>query len=298
MSSNIEIEKTCQWCGKTFIARTTVTAYCSHRCSGLAYKERKRQKMVEQCREEQKRVQTGQAEIQEKDFLSPRDAAQLLGVCYKTFYNYINNGSIKAWKMKRKTLVRRVDVEALFTASTERLTVEKEEKAITDFYTTQEVLEKYKLSNTWFWKVAKDQKFPKTTYRGKSLWSKTHVDRFFGKKSPTDDIEEWYTVAEIQEKFNMTLSAIYCHVSKNGIPRKKFGKTVKYSKNHFDVSKGIAEPEPPKEYTYAEAMEKFGMTRDQLHHYIKYHNITRVKKGKFTYISRKELDDLFAPPSI
>lgn len=88
---------------------------------------------------------------------------------------YINNGSIKAWKMKRKTLVRRVDVEALFTASTERLTVEKEEKAITDFYTTQEVLEKYKLSNAWFRKVAKDQKFPKTMYRGKSLWSKTHV---------------------------------------------------------------------------------------------------------------------------
>lgn len=96
----------------------------------------------------------------------------------------------------------------------------------------------------------------------------------------------------------MTLSAIYNHVSKNGIPKKKFGKTVKYSKNHFDVSKGIAEPEPPKDYTYVEAMEKFGMTRDQLHHYIKRYNIPRVKKGKFTYISRKELDDLLAPPSI
>ena len=298
MSSNIEIEKTCQWCGKRFIARTTVTAYCSHRCSGLAYKELKRQKKVEQCKEEQKRVQTGQAEIQEKEFLSPRDAAQLVGVCYKTFYNYINNGSIKTWKMKRKTLVRRVDVEDLFTASPERLTVEKEEKAITDFYTTQEVLEKYKLSNGWFWKVAKEQKFPKTVYRGKNLWSKAHVDRFFGKKSPVDDIEDWYTVPEIQDKFGMTLSAIYNHVSKNGIPKKKFGKTVKYSKNHFDVSKGIAEPEPPKDYTYVEAMEKFGMTRDQLHHYIKRYNIPRVKKGKFTYISRKELDDLLAPPSI
>ena len=126
--------------------------------------------------------------------------------------------------MKRKTLVRRVDVEDLFTASPERLTVEKEEKAITDFYTTQEVLEKYKLSNGWFWKVAKEQKFPKTVYRGKNLWSKAHVDRFFGKKSPVDDIEDWYTVPEIQDKFGMTLSAIYNHVSKNGIPKKKFGK--------------------------------------------------------------------------
>lgn len=39
MSSNLKIEKICQWCGKSFIARTTTTAYCSHRCSGLAYKK-------------------------------------------------------------------------------------------------------------------------------------------------------------------------------------------------------------------------------------------------------------------
>lgn len=220
MSSNIEIEKTCQWCGKRFIARTTVTAYCSHRCSGLAYKERKRKKKVEQCKEEQKRVQTGQAEIQEKDFLSPRDAAQLLGVCYKTFYNYINNGSIKAWKLKRKTQVRRVDVERLFTTSPERLTVEKEEKAITDFYTTQEVLEKYKLSNGWFWKVAKEQKFPKTVYRGKNLWSKEHVDRFFvmmfGQvvKVGSDKRSGNYVILQHGD---FTVS--YCHLSKGHVKK-------------------------------------------------------------------------------
>ena len=45
-------------------------------------------------------------------------------------------------------------------------------------------------------------------------------------------------------------------------------------------------------------MEKYNLTRDQLHHYLKYHNITRTKRGKYTYISRKELDDLLAPPTI
>ncbi len=40
------------------------------------------------------------------------------------------------------------------------------------------------------------------------------------------------------------------------------------------------------------------MTHDQMHHYVKYHNILRVKKGRYTYISRKELDDLLAPPTI
>ena len=93
-------------------------------------------------------------------------------------------------------------------------------------------------------------------------------------------------------------SAIYCLVSKEGIPKIKVGIEARYSKKNFDIAKGIAEPEAPKEYTIAEAMEKFGMTRDQIYHYVKTYNITRTKRGKYTYISRKELDDLLAPPTI
>ena len=96
----------------------------------------------------------------------------------------------------------------------------------------------------------------------------------------------------------MTLSAIYNLASKEGIPKMKVGKEVRYSKNHFDVAKGLAEPEPPSDYSIAEAMEKYGMTRDQFYHYVKTYKIPRTKRGKYTYISRKELDELLAPPTI
>ncbi len=46
-----------------------------------------------------RRVQTGLKEIDEKELLTPRQAAQYLGLCYKTFYIYINKGVIKAWKL-------------------------------------------------------------------------------------------------------------------------------------------------------------------------------------------------------
>ena len=92
MSSNIQIEKVCQWCGKNFIARTTQTEYCSKRCAEHAYKDRKRKEKMERCKEEVRRVQTGMKEIDEKEFLTPRQAAQYLGLCYKTFYIYINKG--------------------------------------------------------------------------------------------------------------------------------------------------------------------------------------------------------------
>ena len=46
MSSNIKVERICEWCGKKFIAQTTVTRFCSKRCAEHSYKERLRQKKM------------------------------------------------------------------------------------------------------------------------------------------------------------------------------------------------------------------------------------------------------------
>lgn len=46
MSSNIRISKICEHCNKPFIARTTVTRYCSDNCAKKAYKLRKRNEKI------------------------------------------------------------------------------------------------------------------------------------------------------------------------------------------------------------------------------------------------------------
>lgn len=173
----------------------------------------------------------------------------------------------------------------------------KEKQPITEFYTTKEVLERFGISNSWLFKAAKENNFPKITQRGKTLWSKSHIDRFFAKSAPKEDITEWYTAAEIQERYGMTLSAIYNLVSKVNIPKKKVGCEARYSKWHFDKAKGIAVNEPDT-YTMQEAMAKYSMTRDQLYHYIKTYGISKVKVGRIIKISKQELDNLFAPPKI
>lgn len=71
-----------------------------------------------------------------------------------------------------------------------------------------------------------------------------------------------------------------------------------HEKKHFDIAKGIRQAEEPKYYTVQEAMEKFKITRDQLYHYTKYHQIPKIKKGKYTLISKPELDNLFEDPII
>lgn len=299
MSSNIEIKKKCRWCGAEFIARKTTTEYCSHRCSGLAYKERKRQAKLDSYQREYEYQQSGQKEVAKQEFLTPTQAATLLGVCHVTIYNYINRGVIKVWKLKRKTLIRRADVDALFsTLEIQEPSATRQQPSITEFYTSKEVQEKYGVSNSGMYKIAEREGWPKTQSRGKTLWSRSHVDRYFANQQPKEEISEWYTVADIQAKYGMTLSAIYTLVSKEGIPKKKQGNYVMYSKYHFDLAKGQTSPKEPEYFTYPEAMAKYNLTRDQLHHYLKYHNITREKKGKYTLILRSELDSLLGSPEI
>lgn len=299
MSSRIDIQKRCKWCGAIFTAHKTTTEYCSHRCGNLAYKDKVRKQRIESLQHELgKSIKT--PPNLNKEYLTPSEVAELLHIGRTSIYRYIRNGAIKVIRFDRKTLVRKVDIENM-TTYIEQETKEKqikEKTPITDFYTTAEVKEKFNVAESWIFAIAKKNNIPRTFNRGKTYWSKKHIDAYFAKKAPNPDITEWYSTQEIQEKFGMTLAAVYCFVSKNAIPKKKEGIMVYYSKKHVDIAKGVAAPEEPKYYTVPEAMEKFNLTRDQLYHYATYHNIPKMKKGKYTLISKAELDKLLAAPKI
>ena len=290
MSSRIDIQKRCKWCNAVFTAHKTTTEYCSHRCTNLAYKDRVRKQRIESLQHELGKSIKTPPNLNNKEYLTPSEVAELLNIGRTSIYRYILNGVIKVIRFERKTLVRRADIEDMTDFIVQ--------VPIIDFYTTAEVKEKYHVNESWIFAVAKKNNIPRTFNRGKTYWSKKHMDAYFAKKAPNPDITEWYSTQEMQEKFGMTLSAIYTFVSKNAIPKKKEGIMVYYSKKHVDIAKGVAAPEEPQYYMVVEAMEKFNLTRDQLYHYAKYHNIPKVKKGKYTLISKPELDKLLEAPKI
>lgn len=301
MSSNIDIQKKCKWCGEIFTAHKMSTAYCSHKCANLAYKERVRKERISAYQKELsfKEYNEPLKDLEQREFFTPTVAAKLLGISRATIYRYLADETIKAVQFKGKTLIRRKDIDMLFESSaTYNKRLPQEKVPITEFYTTAEVKDKYNVVDSWIFVVAKKHNIPRTFNRGKTYWSKKHIDNYFGKKAADPEITEWYSVQEIQDKFGMSLAAIYTLASKNAIPKKKEGIMVSYSKKHFDIAKGIAQPDEPQYYTVAEAMAKFNLTRDQLYHYAKYHNIPRVKVGKYVKISRPELDKLFEAPKI
>ena len=114
MSSNIRIEKTCLFCGKTFTAKTTVTQFCSPLCSKKSYKKRKREGKILNAIEREKVQIPFNPIVKEKEFLSIEETCQLLGASRWTIYRLIADSKLPAIKIGRRTIIKRSNIDNLF----------------------------------------------------------------------------------------------------------------------------------------------------------------------------------------
>ncbi len=122
MSSNLQIPKICQHCGNSFVARTTVTKYCGDTCAKRAYKKRKRDEKIKAALEETQQniqgLQTLQSPqsstLHSKQFLSVREAANLIGASRWTIQRMIQREQLKVAKFGRRTIIARTEIDNLF----------------------------------------------------------------------------------------------------------------------------------------------------------------------------------------
>lgn len=97
MSSNIQIQKICELCGTEFTARTTVTRFCSHKCSSRAHKERIRQQKIQKSNAETVKIKNKEVDtIKAKEYLTVSEVAVLIGCSRRTTYRLVSNGTINA----------------------------------------------------------------------------------------------------------------------------------------------------------------------------------------------------------
>ncbi len=118
MSSNIRIPSTCDYCGKEFIAKTLKTRYCSHTCNNRDYKLKLKNKKVnkEIKHRKEKEVSKDLETLKNKEYLSARDAAIIVGCSTKTIYRLVNNGTIKAVNLsKRLTRINRKSLDKIIS---------------------------------------------------------------------------------------------------------------------------------------------------------------------------------------
>lgn len=245
MSSTIKIERICGFCGDSFTAKTTVTQFCSHKCSSRAYKARKRTEKINTSNTTtyQARVKT-EVNISNKEYLSIADVCRLLGVARQTVYNLINRGELEMGKFGGRTIIRKSNIDNLLNKYSEPL---RRDTSSNEYYTIKEVEELYNIKYGRLYEIVKKYKIPKRLYKNKLHISKPHVDKYFTKtRGDINNIKDWYTVDELTTKYRLSRDSVYRIVSEKSIPKKREGRYVYISKWHFDNLELI---EPPKTTT-------------------------------------------------
>jgi len=115
MSSNIRINRICQYCNKEFEARKTTSKTCSDYCAKMFYKARQKAAKIEQSNAETKQVIAKPIEeIKAKDFLSITDTCKLLGISRWTIWRIIKKEEIKAVKIGKRVVISRESINSLF----------------------------------------------------------------------------------------------------------------------------------------------------------------------------------------
>lgn len=315
----------CQWCGATFTAQKSNTRYCSKRCADHANKQRMRkmaQGIVDAHNEEKQRSLKAESEV-----LSPKALADYLGVCKSTIYNYLNRKLFPVLQSSGRTFIRKKDVDAVFDSAPpyrKRNSDGKGKKDVAEagvnpssedsikggrsvsngggnvnggndekYTTVKDTAQRYGLSLSGTDKLLKESGLTIIRHRGKNYYFLSEVEALFRRREADShpEISEWYTCAEIQEKYQLMPASIYDIASCFQIPTKKVHNVTYYSKVHFDMARRIKPADSEMWYTVQEAMDRYGQTRDQVYNVLRYNNIQRVQVGRNVKFRRCDYDE-------
>lgn len=154
MSSNLKIPKTCEFCGKPFIAKQMRTRFCSSNCAHkFSLKEKDGAHME---------IPDNQANpvrlVPERPYISVSEASKILGISQDTIRRQIINGIIPAFNLgERLTRIDRQALEELFRKDLVHLVNSHgknpagqglmKASAVEGYYTISDIAGKYNIPN-------------------------------------------------------------------------------------------------------------------------------------------------------
>ncbi len=341
MSSNSEYPKVCIHCGAHFIAKKISTQYCTHKCSQQAYKKKQKEKRIatahkeirdknkpllyknEDFSEENHPSENSSSSLKQREFLSVAEVAKLIGTGKTTAYNYCVSGKLKCIKMNRKIFIRRSDIDELFNAApnyevtpravkpkpkktpaaTEELIEIDQSIPVTEFIGAKEAALRYGVSKDSVHSIARSHKIPSILYQGVKQYSLAHLDQYYQKADIYAHITEWYTVADIMDKYNVTKSSVYSLVSENKLPRKNDGGRNLYSQSHIDrlMMSKMGDQSITEWCTTEELHERYGLTPKYVAGFVYSNQIPKRRYGGRSQYSTKHIDQALEtrnPPTV
>jgi excisionase family DNA binding protein len=185
MSSNIQVKRICICCNAEFIARTTITKFCSKKCNSRWYKSRSKAAKIERSEKETSQIKAQALQLLKgKEFLTAKEVGSLLGCSVRTVYNLIQSGSINAVNFgQRITRVRAIDLNSIFEErpmNQPKIEVPEFVKAkkltIEDCYSLSEIMNKYNISDRGLYQIIERHGVPKMRKGKFTFVSKDHID--------------------------------------------------------------------------------------------------------------------------
>ena len=167
MSSNMQVKRICQFCQKEFMARTTVTKYCTHKCNSRAHKAKARQAKLQASHLEMVKVkESRKVDLSNEEVLNVAQAARMLNTTKKAVYKMISSGRLFGSKLSpRRTRIMRCDVDELLAPEMPLLDlrpfIKEKEFDIKDGYHMAEIQQKFGISEKALYSLIKRHQIPK-----------------------------------------------------------------------------------------------------------------------------------------
>lgn len=181
-ASKYKLERKCERCGKTFLAKTIYSKYCSEACSKAAYREKKRE-----SKKEEQRQELASKIPEERPYISIAEAVTLFGVSRDTIYRLIRRGKLPAINLgERLTRISRTHIESMFPVVETTIKEMPTPKPAnnykfdsSDSYTIGEVSKVYGISDSTVYKTIRKMSIP-ICQKGKFVYvPKAEIEKVF-----------------------------------------------------------------------------------------------------------------------
>lgn len=127
-----------------------------------------------------------------------------MGVSRQYVYKLVKKNNLRASQLSsRMSLIRRSGIELMQKTTPYESIKPKDDADITEYYTAEQIAEKYKVNTKLVWTYNREHDVPKVKVHQFNDYSKKHIDAAFAKYETDDALIEWYTPEEIEEKYGM-----------------------------------------------------------------------------------------------
>lgn len=170
MSSGILVNRICEYCSSEFVAKTTVTRFCGESCAKRSYKQRIRDKKLEQSNKQTENIRKEAVSIRmraiknvtELEYLNPTDVAKLLMCSRKNVYSLMDAGRLVYSQVSdKKRLISRKNIDKYIhdNQPIERKTIQPIEKPfdLNNSLSMQDIQEYYSISEKALYELLKKQ---------------------------------------------------------------------------------------------------------------------------------------------